>query len=131
MTNSAENHVASQASEEAVSSSNRMSNSLLGKVSLAVFVTAGLSFAIVLFATLNSSRTTLLAQFTDDAIAITDLLAAGATGGVRWKKSDVVAKTYEATVNAENSNVRGRPGHKPVWRSGLGSTKRTCWVRLD
>ncbi len=81
------------------------SGSLLGKVSIAVFVTAALSFAIVLFASLNSSRSIILAQFTDDAVAITDLLAAGVTGGVRWKKPGVVAKAYEATVSAERSNA--------------------------
>jgi len=79
--------------------------SLLGKISIAVLVTAALSFALVLFATLSSSKSIMLAQFRDNATTITNLLASSVTGGVRWNKSDVVAKVYGPTVEAEGSNA--------------------------
>ena len=84
---------------------NRLAGSLLSKVSIAVLATAALSFASVLILTLNSSRSIVLSQFSDDAVAITELLAANVTGGVRWSKPAVVAGAYSATVNAEHSNV--------------------------
>ena len=83
----------------------KLTGSLLSKVSIAVLATAALSFAIVLILTLNSSRSIVLSQFSDDAAAITELLAANVSGGVRWNKPDVVAQAYEATVSAEHSNV--------------------------
>ena len=83
----------------------RLTGSLLSKVSVAVLATAALSFAIVLILSLNSSRSIVLSQFSDDAVAITELLAANISGGVRWNKPDVIANAYSATVNAEASNV--------------------------
>ena len=83
----------------------RLTGSLLSKVSVAVLATAALSFAIVLILSLNSSRNIVLSQFSDDSVSITELLAANISGGVRWNKPDVIAKAYSATVNAAASNV--------------------------
>ena len=66
------------------------------KTKIAVILTAVILLVVVATAlvSLRSTTTIMGEEFTDARLQMTDLIAAAAEGGVKWKKKDVVAQAY-------------------------------------
>lgn len=81
--------------------------SLISKVVVGVVLTVLLTSTLSAWLSLRSQRSALYGQFTADVVEITQLLAVNASGGIRWKKPEVVEATYSALAKADRGALDG------------------------
>jgi methyl-accepting chemotaxis protein len=75
------------------------------KVALTVFVGLGLGFAAVLAYQSISQRDLVLQAVDDNRLAIADMIAAQAVGGVKFKKGEAIAKVYARYLESDASEL--------------------------
>jgi methyl-accepting chemotaxis protein len=73
------------------------------KIALTVFVGLGLGFAAVLAYQSVSQRDLVLDTVDDNRLAIADMIAAQAVGGVKFKKGEAIAKVYARYLESNAS----------------------------
>ena len=75
------------------------------KVALTVFVGLGLGFAAVLAYQSISQRDLVLATVDNNRLAIADMIAAQAVGGVKFKKGEAIEKVYARYLQSDASEL--------------------------
>jgi methyl-accepting chemotaxis protein len=73
------------------------------KIALTVFVGLGVGFAAVLAYQSVSQRDLVLEAVDNDRLAIADMIAAQAVGGVKFKKAEAIAKVYTRYLESNAS----------------------------
>jgi methyl-accepting chemotaxis protein len=72
---------------------------------LTTIIGSALSFSLLMGTTLSSSYQDSIKQSADSHTVIAELLAGQVTGGLRWKKIDVVTAVFDASVAAVDDNT--------------------------
>src|ERR1051325_7546013 len=75
------------------------------KIALAVFVGLGVGFAAVLAYQSVSQRDMVLEVVANNRLAIADMIAAQAVGGVKFKKEQAIAKVYSRYLESDASQL--------------------------
>jgi methyl-accepting chemotaxis protein len=75
------------------------------KIALTVLVGLGVGFAAVLASQSMSQRELVLEVVNNDRLAIADMIAAQALGGVKFKKAEAIAKAYDRYLKAPASDL--------------------------
>jgi len=75
------------------------------KIALAVFVGLGVGFAAVLAYQSVSQRDMVLEVVDNNRLAIADMIAAQAVGGVKFKKEQAIAKVYSRYLESDASQL--------------------------
>src|SRR5688572_30500445 len=73
------------------------------KIALTVFVALGVGFAAVLAYQSMSQRDLVLETVDNNRLAIADMIAAQAVGGVKFKKEQAIAKVYARYLESDAS----------------------------
>lgn len=78
-------------------------NSLAGKVVWGTIAVVVVTSTLSVWWNVRSQHERLFEQFKGEANAVTHLIANSATGGMRWKKSEVVRENYEGLIKEPGS----------------------------